>query len=90
MQKCSLIQSNLPTLQMGKVKPRTQTGQERTGHGPELQEAWAIGWGRLHSPTQHWEGMPPDAQEQGGNDFRVSQIQRKLSWCLCIDPFALL
>lgn len=39
MQKCSLIQSNLPTLQMGEVKPKTQTGQERAGYAPKVQEA---------------------------------------------------
>lgn len=39
MQKCSLTQSKLPTLQMGKVEPKTQTGQERTGHAPQVQEA---------------------------------------------------
>lgn len=33
-QKCSLTQSNLPILQMGKGKPKPQIVQERAGHAP--------------------------------------------------------
>lgn len=78
MQKCSLTQSNLPTVQMGKGKPKTQTGQERAEHAPWVQEAG-------EDFTTHpalW--MLTSHRAQAGDDFTVQlapQIQTEKFPC---------
>lgn len=81
MQKCSLTQSNLPTGQMGKGKPKTQTGQERAEHAPWVQE---VGEDFTTHPALWMLTSLRSHRAQAGDDFTVQlapQIQTEKFPC---------